>query len=185
MALPTGWLTALTTVLTFGVGAAFKYTLDAKEQRSDAARKFALENKTAFLQQQLTRFYWPLYLVFEKDDLIYERITERDEDDTSNASRLSMYIEANSVLANHQAGAKIIEDFLYLAGDHAVVTACITYLRHVKVFEMLSAAGIKTDPINQGAPYPKGVKDIVRQHCMKLQAEYDQMIGQGVIPAPR
>jgi hypothetical protein len=185
MALPTGWLTAFTTILTFGVGLAFKYTLDAKAQRNDAARKFALENRTAFLQQQLTRFYWPLYLVLEKDDLIYERVTERDEDPNSNASRLSIYIEANSVLPNHQAAAKVIEDFLYLAGDHEVVTACVAYIRHVKVFEMLSAAGVKTDPINQGAPYPKGFKDIVRRHCMKIQTEYDQMIGQGVMPTAR
>jgi len=185
MALPTGWLTAFTTILTFGLGLAFKYTLDAKKQRTDEAEKFALENRTAFLQQQLTRFYWPLYLVLEKDDLIYERLTERDEDPNSNASRLSIYIEANSVLPNHQAAAKVIEDFLYLAGAHEVVTACVAYIRHVKVFEMLSAAGVKTDPINQGAPYPKGFKDLLREHCMKLQAEYDQMIGQGVIPPRR
>ena len=44
---------------------------------------------------------------------------------------------------------------------------------------------VKTDPINQGARYPKGFKALVRQHCMKLQAEYGQMIGHGVVPTSR
>jgi hypothetical protein len=185
MTMPTSWLATIWSGITFALGIATKSAIDTYTQRHEAARKFSLDKKTAFLEQQLYQFYWPLYLLLEKDDLMYERITERDADPDSNASRLSICIESDFVLPNHQAVVKVIEENLHLARAHVVVAACVAYVRHVKVYEMLDAAGVKTDPINQGAPYPKNITDTVRQHCMKLQAEYDEMINQGAVPTAR
>jgi len=185
MAMPTGALAAVWSGVTFALGIITKSAVDTFAQRREAARKFSLENKAAFLEQQLFQFYWPLYLLLEKNAVIYESLIQRDQDPDSNATRLSIRAESDFTLPNHQAAVKVIEDHIYLARVNEVVSSCVTYVRHVKVLEMLQAAEVRTEPITLGAPYPKGFIDIVRNNCQKLQAEYDQLISEGAVPTRR
>jgi hypothetical protein len=162
--------------LTFVAGILCKNFLDSYFNRQEEARKFALDKRTQLLDAQLSRFYWPLYLHLEKDNLMLERLIERDEDPESPQSRLSIEIEASFVLPSHEKAVEVIESNLHLAGDAATVEASLRYVRHVKVYGMLRAANVRNDPISHGQPYPKDIFRLIEKRVYALQAEYDRLI---------
>jgi S1-C subfamily serine protease len=163
---------------TFIAGIASKSLIDSYFRRKEESRKFVLDKRVKFLEQQLSQFYWPIYLHLQKDNLIWERLKDRDQDPESNSSRLSQQIESGVILPNHKEALAVIETNLHLAGDAKVVAASLRYVRHVKVYEMLRAAGIKSDPINFGEAYPSDFFPLIDERVHTLQAEYDKLIRQ-------
>jgi hypothetical protein len=162
--------------LTFIAGVASKGIVDSYFRRRDDLHKFLLDKRVKFLEEQLSQFYWPMYLHLEKDNLIWERLLERNHDPDSPHSRLSIQIETGVILPNHREALTVIETYLHLAGDTQVVEASLRYVRHVKIYEMLRAADIKEDPVNHGEPYPKDYFPLMDKRVHALQAEYDQLI---------
>ncbi len=162
--------------LTFVAGILCKNLLDAYFNRQAEARKFLLDKRTQLLEAQLSRFYWPLYLRLQQDNMLWERLMERDQDPESPQSKLSMLIERGNLLPIHKEAVEVIESNLHLAGDEATVEAVLRYLRHVKVYEMLRAAGLKDDPISHGEPYPRDIFPLIEKRVHALQAEYDRLI---------
>jgi hypothetical protein len=168
---PTAW-----GALTFLLGLASKGLIDSFLRRRDDAHKYLLDKRVQLLEQQLSHFYWPIYLHLQKDNLIWERLMERDQDPDSPQSRLSMQIESGVILPNHKEALAVIESNLHLAGDPKIVEASLRYVRHVKVYEMLRAAGIKEDPVSFGEPYPRDYFFVIEKRVDALQAEYDKLI---------
>jgi hypothetical protein len=70
----------------------------------------------------------------------------------------------------------VIEANLHLAGDSTVVQESLRYVRHVKLYEMLRAAGIKDDPVTHGEPYPRDYFPLIQERVNALQSEYDNLI---------
>ena len=66
--------------VTFALGIAVKAGFDSYFRRRDDAQKFVMDKRVGFLEQQLSRFYWPIYLQLEKDNLVYDLLIERNED---------------------------------------------------------------------------------------------------------
>ena len=162
---------------TFALGIACKSVIDTYVQRREAVRKFAVEKRTAFLEQQLSRFYWPLYLHLQKDSLLQELRMERDQDPGSPKSILSVYIESSDMLPNHKRATEVIETCLHLAGTVEVVNAAHQYARHVMLYEMLRAAGLeKEEPVSHGQGYPSNFFQLIEQRARTLQDEYDSLI---------
>jgi hypothetical protein len=170
---PTAW-----SGVTFLAGIVCKGAFDSYLHRRDEAHKFVLDKRVQFLEQQLSQFYWPIYLHLQKDNLIWERLRERNQDPESSQSKLSRQIESGVILPNHKDAVAVIEANLHLAGDSAVVKESLLYVRHVKVYDMLRAAGIKDDPINHGEPYPGDFFPLIEKRVNTLQAEYDKLIRQ-------
>jgi hypothetical protein len=162
---------------TFVLGIASKGVVDDFLKRKQDAQKFSIQKKARFLEQQLSKFYWPIYLHLEKDNLIWERLKERDQNPESPASKLSLQIEKDAILPNHRAAVVTIERYLHLAGDIAIVEDSLRYIRHVKVYEMLRSAGLKDDPISHKEPYPNDLFAMIKERVFALQAEYDSLIG--------
>jgi hypothetical protein len=162
--------------VTFALGVAVKSGFDSFFRRRDDARKFVMEKRAGFLEQQLSRFYWPIYLLLGRDDLMYGLQIEANEDPASPESRLSKAIESGAILPSHQAVLKVIEENIHLAGDKQVCDATLRYVNHVKVYEMLAAAGVKSLPISHGYEYPKEYYPLIKDRVMALQAEYDRLI---------
>src|ERR1035437_7227142 len=79
---------------TFLAGVACKGIVDSYLRRRDDLRKFLLDKRVKFLEEQLSLLYWPMYLDLEKDNLIWERAQERNQDPDSPQSRLSIQIES-------------------------------------------------------------------------------------------
>ena len=162
--------------VTFALGVAVKAGFDSFFRRRDDAQKFVMDKRVGFLEQQLSRFYWPIYLHLQKDNLLNEGLMGRDQDPESGPSRLSKLIEAGVILPNHQEIVKVIEENLHLAGDKQVCDVTLRYVRHVKIYEMLRAAGIKGVPISYGEGYPKEYYPLIKDRVTALQAEYDRLI---------
>jgi hypothetical protein len=166
-----GW-----TGLSFVAGIVVKGAFDSFIRRKEAAERFALDKRVAFLEQQLSRFYWPIYLLLGRDDLMYGLQIEANENPESPESRLSKAIESGAILPSHQAVLKVIEENIHLAGDKQVCDATLRYVNHVKVYEMLAAAGVKSLPISHGYEYPKEYYPLIKDRVTALQAEYDRLI---------
>jgi hypothetical protein len=162
--------------LTFLAGVASKGIIDSYLRRRDDVHKFLLDKRVQFLEEQLSKFYWPIYLHLQKDNLIWERLRERTQDADSAKSKLSLQIESGVILPNHKEALAVIEDHLHLAGDASIVEASLRYVRHVKIYEMLRAAGIHDDPVNHGEPYPADYFPLIEKRVNALQAEYDRLI---------
>ena len=162
--------------LTFVAGILCKNLLDSYFNRQEQARKFVLDKRTQLLEQQLSRFYWPLYLRLQRDNLIEERRKERVQDDNDPKSILSLKIDAGVILPTHQDAVSVIENNLHLAGDQAIIDLVVLYVRHVMVYQMLRDAGLRDDPIKHGHGYPKDIFSIIEKRAHKLQAQYDSLI---------
>lgn len=162
--------------LSFLAGVASKSLIDSYLRRRDDTHKFLLDKRLKFIEQQLSQFYWPIYLHLQKDNLIWERLKERDQDPNSTASKLSLQIEAGVILPNHKDALAVIEKYLHLAGDDLVVDTALRYVRHVKIYEMLRDAGIKDDPVLHGEKYPSNFFPLIEGRVKSLQTEYDQLV---------
>lgn len=177
--------TAAWSGVTFLAGIASKGVIDSYLRRKEELRKFALDKRARFLEAQLSQFYWPIYLHLQKENLYWERLRERTQDPGSPQSRLSVQIETGVILPSHKEAMTVIEANLYLAGDSTVVEESLRYVRHVKLYEMLRAAGIKDDPVNHGEPYPARFFPLIQKRVEALQSEYDSLIRQAVSPEHR
>jgi hypothetical protein len=177
--------TAAWSGVTFLAGIASKGAIDSYLRRKEEARKFVLDKRALFLEQQLSQFYWPIYLHLQKENLYWERLRERTQDSESAQSRLSIQIESGVILPSHKEAMAVIEGHLHLAGNPAVVEESLRYVRHVKLYEMLRSAGIKDDPVNHGEPYPAKFFPLIHQCVNALQSEYDTLIRQTLTPEHR
>jgi hypothetical protein len=164
--------------VTFLAGVASKGIIDSYLRRNEEARRFVLDKRVRFLEQQLSQFYWPIYLHLQKENLYWERLRERTQDPESSQSRLSIQIESGVILPSHKEAMAVIEANLHLAGNSSVVEESLRYVRHVKLYEMLRAAGIKDDPVNHGEPYPVKFFPLIHERVNALQSEYDNLIRQ-------
>jgi hypothetical protein len=162
--------------VTFALGVAVKAGFDSYFRRRDDERKFVLDKRVGFLEQQLSKFYWPIYLHLQKDNLLYEALIGRDQNPDSGPSRLSKLIEEGVILPNHQEVLKVIEENLHLAEDKEICDLTLRYVRHVKLYEMLRAAKIKGDPISYGEGYPKEYFPLIDKQVHALQMEYDRLL---------
>src|SRR5258708_30639185 len=106
----------------------------------------------------------------------WERLRDREQDPESRGSRLSLQIESGVILPNRQDALKVIESNLHLAANAEVVSASLRYVRHVKVYEMLRAAGIKGDPVSFGEPYPNDFFPLIETNVNALHSQYDKLI---------
>ncbi len=168
--------------VTFLAGIASKGAIDSYLRRREEAHKFVLDKRVRFLEQQLSQFYWPMYLHLQKDNLYWERLRERNQDPESSQSKLSLQIESGVILPSHKEAMAVIEANLHLAGNSTVVEESLRYVRHVKLYEMLRAAGIKDDPVSHGEPYPQDYFPLIQQRVNALQSEYDNLIRQTLTP---
>ena len=66
--------------VTFALGVAVKAGFDSFFRRRDDAQKFVMDKRVRFLEQQLSRFYWPIYLRLQKDNLLNEVLMGREQD---------------------------------------------------------------------------------------------------------
>jgi hypothetical protein len=159
-----------------------KGAIDSYLRRKEEARKFVLDKRVQFLEQQLSQFYWPIYLHLQKENLYWERLRERTQDPESSQSKLSIQIESGVILPSHKEAMAVIEANLHLAGNSSVVEESLRYVRHVKLYQMLRAAGIKDDPVNHGEPYPAKFFPLIHERVNALQFEYDSLIRQTLTP---
>lgn len=168
----------LLAVIFAAVGAAIKSLWDAY-----AAKKKEIELQTwrlraEQLEKRLSQFYWPIYLRLQRDNVVWEKILERQNPNDSERRDLAYQIEEGVLLPNHSEIVKIIEENIHLAGSDATFEKhLMDYMRHVDVYRSCRAAGIRDkDPIYFGEPYPQGFFDALSERLRKYQNEYEKLL---------
>jgi hypothetical protein len=130
------------------------------------------------LAARLAEFYWPIYLRLQRDNIVWEKILDRDHAD-EDRKQLAHKIEELVLLPNHEEVVSIIERAIHLAGaDPPFEKALLAYVRHVDIYRSLRAAGIRKDPLRVGEPYPSELFSLLRDRLAQYQGEYDELLRQ-------
>jgi hypothetical protein len=146
-------------------------------------RKIEIESemwkrRVSELEQRLSKFYWPIYLRLQKDNVVWEKILERSNDLDMDRKKLGYQIEKDVLLPNHIEILEIIEKNIHLAKpDQDFEQQIMQYIRHVDVYRAIRAAGIfDKDPLHFNEPYPHGLFEAVKLRVQILQSEYDAVL---------
>ena len=124
-----------------------------QQQRRDIQYRKRLD----VLEQQLSRFYWPIYIRLQKDNAVWKRILDRSKGTEDLRAKVGDAIESKVVLPNHQETVRVIQDNIHLAQlDQKLEELLLQYVRHVAVYSAMRDAGcMDMDPIMLGEPWPE------------------------------
>ncbi|MEO0536738.1 MAG: hypothetical protein AAF215_23115 [Cyanobacteria bacterium P01_A01_bin.123] len=170
---------AVTTVLGAIAGFLAKSAWDLYWQQRQDKKTLQYRKRLDVLEQQLSRFYWPIYIRLQKDNAVWQRILDRNRDAEDLRARIGESIESKVILPNHQETVRVIQENIHLAqADKALEELLLQYVRHVAVYAAMRDAGCKDiDPITLGEPRPDKLFPVVAERTLRLQAEFDQLIG--------
>ena len=165
------------TLIGAAAGAALKVVWDAVIDRRKEIEKAQWDTRLQDLRDALSKFYWPLYLRLQRDNIIWNRIRDRASDDERRRN-LARRIEQEVLLPNHREMLRILETNLHLAiPDEAFDKEVLKYVRHADLYLCLRAAEIwDKDPINFDEPWPKGFYAAVESRLRALQKEHDNIL---------
>lgn len=167
------------------VGAGIKSLWDGYVQKKKTIELESWKIKVPEIEKRLSQFYWPIYLRLQRDNVIWEKILDRDNKSDDEKQRLAFEIEDGVLLPNHGEILKIIELNIYLCGmddDEEFEKLLFSYIRHVDVYRSIRAIGIKDkDPIYFNEPYPRGFYHAFEKRLKKLQKEYNAILHDGGI----
>jgi hypothetical protein len=138
------------------------------------------------VESQLSKFYWPLYLRLQMDNVVWRRILDRTAEDEVKRA-VAGQIDANFLLPNHEAICMTIQSNIHLASaDATLFDALLRYLRHVAVYKALRASGIHNmDPIALGEGWPKDLFPKIEEATLAKQREFEQMLKERAETAAR
>jgi len=160
----------------------FKYHLDeqlqslkAKLETEQAAERLVFEKLVAFKAQQLSEFYWPIYIRLQKDNAVWQRVLGEASDRFS--TEIGAEIERNVILPNHDEIAQIIQTKFHLAQkDDKLEQSLLQYIRHVAVYRALRSAKQKLNPIDVNEPFPPDLFDQLTGRLLQVQREYERFL---------
>ena len=174
---------AVITLLGAMVGFLAKSAWDLYWKQRQEYKALQYSKRLEVLEQQLSRFYWPIYIRLQKDNAVWKRILDRSKGTEDLRARVGDSIESKVVLPNHQETVRIIQENIHLAqADKKLEELLLQYVRHVAVYAAMRDADCKDmDPIMLGEPWPDMLFPAVADRTLQLQAEFDQLIGR--VPA--
>jgi hypothetical protein len=132
----------------------------------------------SFIEKQLSQFYWPIRLRFEKDSAMWGSLPHLTDGKGSLPIQLAVRIENEFIMKNHSEIVKIIEDNIHLAiPDENLLMDLIAYIKHVAVYQALrSSNDYSNNPIGLGHSFPKGLIPRIEEKTADLQKEFQQSI---------
>lgn len=140
--------------------------------RSDVAKEQREE-----LGQELSQFYYPIYLRLEKDNAVWQRVLGSEE--KPEEGRIRSELERSFILPNHDQIVKIIDEHIDLVkNDQELWTQILKYEKHVAIFKALRATGDPRVPIQLGVPWPDQFFPLVAKRTQQLQSKYDALLRQ-------
>lgn len=165
----------LVALISVAGGVALKATWDAYVDKKKTIELEIWKIRVVELEKRLSQFYWPIYLRLQRDNVVWKRILERDDESDTERQRLAYQIEEGVLLPNHIEVVKIIESSIHLAAlDKEFENLLFAYLRHIDVYRSIRTVGIKDkDPIYFNEPYPTEFFPALEKRLMRYQQEYD------------
>jgi hypothetical protein len=131
-----------------------------------------------FKERQLSSFYWPIFLRFQKDSAMWKVIPQLSKGSKLLPDEMARQIELSFLIKNHEEIVAIIEGNVYLAqADDELLSELVAYIKHVAVYKSLrEAKNYDLNPIDLGDPFPKGLIKQIEERLRLLQEEYDKLV---------
>ena len=93
------------------------------------------KNSIAFLEKQLSEFYWPIYLRLLKDNAMWQSVLQLFSK-TNIPVESSDWLEKEFILKNHNEVINIIDTKLFLAkADKEMIDELLFYVKHVAIYQ--------------------------------------------------
>ena len=158
-------------------GVALKAVWDAVIDRRKDVEKAQWDTRLQDLRDALSKFYWPLYLRLQRDNIIWRRLLDRASTD-EDTRKLARRIEQEVLIPNHREILRLLEGNLHLAiPDQAFDAEVLNYVKHADLYLCLRAADIwDKDPIAFGEPWPERFFTLVESRLRALQQEHDTIL---------
>lgn len=157
-------------------GAVIKVIWDKVMARQEEIARIRRDKKIQLLERQLSEFYWPIYIRLEKDNLIWEKVFDKN---SGVDPAVQKALETTHILPNHQEIMEILSSKIYLArASQPLSRALSAYIKHIAVYQAIRQAGIHDrDPLQFGEPYPTEIFELIKTEKNRLQTEYDRLLG--------
>ena len=168
----------LTILMSGACGIALKTAWSAWVDNKKAIELEIWKARINELEKRLSHFYWPIYIRLQRDNVVWTKILDRENQSNMDIQKLAHQIEQGVLLPNHTEIIKIIESNVHLAGlDKEFEVQLLAYLRHIDVYRSIRTVGIiDKDPIYFGEPYPTGFFDLIEKRLLKFQREYEDVL---------
>lgn len=159
---------------------------DEREQiRRERANAEALKReKRAFIEKQLTEFYYPVILRLHKDNAVWELWNENQY--SKERKNVAAQIERDFMLPNHEDAIKIIDSKFHLIRNDSdpddqiskLIIEIRKYERHVALYKALRATGSRENPIDWNRyedKYPKNLYYVIRDRINSLKKQHAEL----------
>ncbi len=97
------------------------------------------ESKIKLKEEQLSKFYYPLLIRLEKDNVTWELILHKGKDNLD--AKIGENIEKNVILPNHDEMLKILENNISLCQNEELMKMLKHYIKHVLIYKAIRASG--------------------------------------------
>ncbi|NQD94535.1 hypothetical protein HP532_17975 [Pseudomonas sp. CrR25] len=170
--------TAFISAISVASGVALKIAWSAWIDKQKDIELEIWKVRASELEKRLSQFYWPIYLRLQRDNVVWEKILDRENPSDAERQKLAFQIEQGVLLPNHAEIVEIIESSIHLAVlDTEFETQILAYLRHLDVYRSIRAIGITDkDPTYFGEPYPRNFFKMVEERLFKFQNEYEEIL---------
>lgn len=165
---------------------AFKYTLSEELESykgtiatEETANQLRFNRLLSFRAEQLSEFYWPIYIRLQIDNAVWERALG-----AQTPNRLPPDIGRpmeQFLLENHKEILAVIESKFYLAElTPELEKDLLDYVRHVAVYLAMRTTAHYNDkvPVDLNEPWPSNLFPHFKARLDELQSEYNEMLKQ-------
>lgn len=163
-------LVVLTVLISGACGVAIKAAWNAWVDKKKIIELETWKIRVTELEKRLSQFYWPVYIRLQRDNVVWQKILDRENQSDTERQQLAFQIEQGVLLPNHAEIVKIIESNIHLAAlDKEFEAQVLAYLRHIDVYRSIRTVGIQDkDPVYFGEPYPKEFFHTLEKRLMKF-----------------
>ncbi|OUL30495.1 hypothetical protein [Nostoc sp. 106C] len=155
-----------------------------QQQISELENQIAIARYNAeleFIERQISEFYWPIYLRLEKDNVMWKRIKSLSSEQNVLPEAVSVAIEKEFILKNHQEIVEIVESKIHLAENAAnskdLINELLRYIKHVAVYKTIRSVKElqRFNPIDMNEPFPEKLFPLIESNFRGLQNRYEYL----------
>ena len=146
---------------------------------TQAAESQDRERKRAFIDKQLSEFYYPILHHLQKDDAVWSMWNDNQFSDKN--GKLAKYIENDVLLPNHASISRLLESKFNLvrnSSEHIDITGLneqlLQYQRHIAVYKALRSTNDKRNTVdipNCNCSFPKQLEKEIDKRIASLEAQ--------------
>jgi hypothetical protein len=136
------------------------------------------DSKINFKEQQLSRFYYPILIRLEKDNVTWKLILRKRKERESLGAKIGDNIEKEVILPNHDEILKILENNIQFCQSDELMKMFKHYIKHVLVYKAIRSSG---DNITLPMNYDKSLKwdddffPLILRETEKIQKELNEL----------